>query len=232
MMARTGVFVDEIAESLDGLGLGPQAQFFRDMNVDNPADLRNFWTYMDIADDQSALDVMSKFYGATQVAMIKPTLAASLTRNFAHYTEGLSREQALKLGYKEIADDPGLGKFLSMNRTDGKANLFPPEVVSQMRQMNEYLDYNRSFGGLQSTINKIDQITSAMKSSITLWRPGHHMVSFVGNTFFNVIAGVGGFFARERPNSGQSARNGAQRETHEGGQKDASSTCQALCHAL
>lgn len=188
-LAQLGVFSDEMSGALRGLGLEQQAAFFDNM-ADNTLDMKQFWTQMELGEGQNALNVIAKVSSATQIAMFKPTLAASLTRNFAHYTEGLSRTDALKLGYKPIVDEKGtLGEFLPTMK-DGKPYLFPPEIVSNINKMNEYLDFNRSFGSLQTLINNVDQITSVMKSSLTIWRPGHHMVSLVGNTFFNALAGV------------------------------------------
>lgn len=189
-LAQLGVFNDEMSGALKGLGLDEQAAFFENMGDNNTLNMKQFWTQMDLGEGQNALDVIAKVSSATQIAMFKPTLAASLTRNFAHYTEGLSRTDALKLGYKPILDEKGtLGEFLPTMK-DGKSYLFPPEIVSNINRMNEYLDYNRSFNSIQTLINNVDQITSVMKSSLTIWRPGHHMVSLIGNTFFNALANV------------------------------------------
>ena len=189
-LAQLGVFTDELPGALRGLGLDNQAAFFDNM-PDNSLDMKQFWLQMDLEDGQNALDVISKISSATQIAMFRPTLAASLTRNFAHYTEGLSRTDALKLGYRAIREEDGqnLGKFMPTMK-DGKPYLFPPEVISNIKKMDEYLDFDRSWGKAQKIINDVDQITSVMKSSLTIWRPGHHMVSLMGNTFFNVLAGV------------------------------------------
>jgi hypothetical protein len=58
--------------------------------------------------------------------------------------------------------------------------------------MEAYVDYDRSFGSarMQNIINKMDAVTGVLKSSLTIWRPGHHVVSTVGNAFMNLLAGV------------------------------------------
>jgi hypothetical protein len=65
-------------------------------------------------------------------------------------------------------------------------------MVEGLRNINAHLNYEKGgFLGIKpNTMRRIDSITSMMKSSLTIWRPGHHVVSTMGNTFMNVLAGV------------------------------------------
>jgi len=43
---------------------------------------------------------------------------------------------------------------------------------------------------MRKVIGATDKITSVMKSSLTIWRPGHHVVSAGGDALMNLLDGV------------------------------------------
>lgn len=186
-MMASGIFVDEYAVALKQAGLREYADMFEYYDEINPASFQDYWKQLDIGGGQDALDVMSKFYSATQLSQIKPTLAASLINNFGHQTYGLTRAEAIAQGFKSIDDSKDFGKFLRIGK---EPTLFPPEMLKAINAMDQHLDFDRGFGAASNFIQKMDAITSIMKSSITIWRPGHHMVNLVGGSLMNLLEGV------------------------------------------
>lgn len=190
-MLENGIFVSEAIKSLRTVGLGKQADILAGIATGggDVADIGAYWKFIDLAEGDKVLDIMSKYYASTQLAMMKPSIAASLIRNFGHASEGLTPAQAKAQGWQQIAADTELGTFLRVGDTP---TYFPPDMIPKLQQMNYYLDYQRGFNSeiVQKVWNKMDPIISALKSSVTIWRPGHHMTSLMGNTFMNALAGV------------------------------------------
>lgn len=191
-MDMNGIFADEMATSMKSMGLGRYADEFTAMGGYADDAMGEWWKDIKLAEGENALTIMSKVYAAMQLAKIKPAMANSLRHHFSHTAEGLTYDQAIKAGYKPIAGGDKaypLARYLSIGE---KPPLFHPDIVNKMGALNAHLEYERSFPEKwQKFFNKVDPIVGVMKSSITIWRPGHHMVSLVGNTLFNATAGVG-----------------------------------------
>lgn len=189
MMAH-GIFVDEYANALRMADLPRYADDLVTSGNIDPADFANYWKGIELAEGEDALDVMYKFYAAGQLAQLKPTLAASLINHFNPKAYGLTRAEAVAQGWKAVDPEPGgLAEYLTMGKD---APLFSPDMVEGLRNINAHLNYEKGgFLGIKpNTMRRIDSVTSMMKSSLTIWRPGHHVVSTMGNTFMNVLAGV------------------------------------------
>jgi hypothetical protein len=186
-MMSSKIFADEYARALQFAGVEEHANLFRLARDEDPASMANYWRQLDIPEGMDALDMMAKHYNATQVSQLKPSLAASLVNNFGHQTYGFTRAEAIAQGFKAIDDSTDFGKFLQIGK---EPTLFPPEMLRAIRAMDKHLDYDRGFGAAQNLINKMDAITSVLKSSITIWRPGHHMVNLVGGALMNTLEGV------------------------------------------
>ena len=187
-MMASGIFKDEYADALASAGLRRYSDFFKYTGDEiDPASFRDYWKSLELAPGEDALDVMGKFYSATQLSQIKPTLAASAINNFSHTTYGLTRKEALEQGFKAIDDTTDFGKYLQMGK---EPPLFPPEMIGPLRAMNQHLDFERGFAATAKFWRNIDAVTSVMKSSITIWRPGHHMVNAMGGALMNSLEGV------------------------------------------
>ena len=189
MMAH-GIFVDEYANALRMADLPRYADELQQSGKIDPAEFANYWKTLDLAEGEDALDIMYKFYAAGQLAQLKPTLAASLINHFNPKAYGLTRAEAVAQGWKAVDTEPGgLAEYLGMGK---ESPLFPPDMFEGLRDINAHLNFEKGgFLGIKpETMRRIDSITSMMKSSLTIWRPGHHVVSTMGNTFMNVLAGV------------------------------------------
>lgn len=146
--------------------------------------------------DDGGIDILTYLKGynyALRQAAIVPNLAAQFSHKFGHEAFNLSREQAYAMGWRRIntrdADGnaiEGLAGFID------DTQLFPPSIIEQMRMMNRALNYNMRIqnAGWRKVVRAHDTATTVIKSSITLWRPGHHVVNVMGETLMNFLAGV------------------------------------------
>jgi hypothetical protein len=185
-LMMNNIFVDDMVKSLRAVGLREQGDALAGSGIVHAEDLLGYWRTFEPG-DQNILDFMGKYYSAQQIAMIPPTMADSLARHFSHSAEGLSTAAAKAEGWFKLDSNSTLGKYMDYNPKEEV--LFPPEFKGRIKAIEDYLDYDRQ-KNITEAIRKIDQITSIMKSSITLWRPGHHMVSALGNMTMNVLAGA------------------------------------------
>jgi hypothetical protein len=185
-LMMNNIFVDDMVKSLRAVGLREQGDALAGSGIVHAEDLLGYWRTFEPG-DQNILDFMGKYYSAQQIAMIPPTMADSLARHFSHTAEGLSTATAKAEGWFKLDSNSTLGKYMDYNPKEEV--LFPPEFKGRIKAIEDYLDYDRQ-KNITEAIRKIDQITSIMKSSITLWRPGHHMVSALGNMTMNVLAGA------------------------------------------
>lgn len=187
-LMQNGIFVEELASSLRAVGLEDASVQFA--NVVHADEVLDYWRNFRPGEGENILDYMGKFYAAQQISMIPPAMADSLARHFSHAAEGIDFKKAKAEGWFALDDASPLGKY--MNYGQKEKMLFPPEFRGRIKAIEDYLTFDRSLpqGQMGELIRKVDQITSVLKSSITLWRPGHHMVSMVGNVFMNILAGV------------------------------------------
>jgi len=186
-MMSQGIFANEYAAALRASGLLEHGNFIASAGDIDPATLLNYWKQIALKDGQDAIETMNGFYKASQLAQLKPTIAASMIRNFGYQSYGLTRAEALAQGFKAVDDSTEFGKFLQLG---DEPTLFPPEMFDSIRAMDEHLDFERGFGSLSKIMEKVDTTTSILKSSITIWRPGHHMVNLVGGVLMNALEGV------------------------------------------
>lgn len=183
-----GVFSDEFTEMLERLGVKNIAEDVRGLDGYAKDELGEWWKKLQVGDDQNALTVMSKVYSAMHLSRMKPSIASSLVYHFSHTSEGLTRDQAVKLGYRPVADTTPLARFMNSGE---KPPLFHPDIIRGLAAVNAHLEYERGFNPKwQKFWDKVDPTVGVLKSSLTIWRPGHHMVSLMGNTLFNQLMGV------------------------------------------
>jgi hypothetical protein len=188
-LEMNAIYGDEFKKSLNYLGLGKMSDGLSAVTDDVGDVIGEWWKTVELDEGQNALTMMTKVYSAMQLSRIKPTIAATLRHHFSHTAEGLTYDQAVKLGYQSIAKESGLSNFINIG---DKPTLFHPEVIRNMRALNAHLEFEKGFKteGWQKFWNKMDPTIGVLKSSLTIWRPGHHMVSMVGNVLFNATYGV------------------------------------------
>lgn len=188
-LTQEGVYIDEMVNSLRMVGQNAQALFLEGLGKVDPAEIGAFWKQIEIGAEDNAIETLSKYYAAMQLSLIKPTIASYAVHHFGHVADNLTYNEAIAQGYKPISNEGGFSGFLA---TGEQPPLFHPDTIAKLQQMNYMLDYERGFksGAIQKIVNVVDPIVSILKSSVTIWRPGHHMTSIIGNTLFNTLAGV------------------------------------------
>lgn len=191
-LMRNGMFFEDLAPALDSVGLGDMAAWARSRGALEAEEALDYWRQIEPAEGQNVLDVIGKFYAAQQIAAIPPTMSHSLVRHFSHLSanEKISYDDALRQGWFALDQESLLGKY--MDYGEKQRPLFPPEMKGRIEAMEGYLSYDRA-KNINQLIRYVDQATSILKSSITIWRPGHHMVSMMGNVAMNGLAGVGAY---------------------------------------
>jgi hypothetical protein len=188
-LAKDGLVLDEFVFALNRIGLARFADEFA--AGEDIFAFKDYWRKIELEEGENIIEILSKFYAAKQVSLVRPHMAASLVDKFGHKAEGKTLQEAYDLGWKEISDDTILGSYLKTENLKDKV-LFPPEVIEKMRALNHYLDYERGFKGNAAKFwQKLDPVVSFLKASNTIWRPGHHAVSTLGNMMVNTVAGVG-----------------------------------------
>jgi len=140
---------------------------------------------------RSALQVFKGLSYALHDAAKIPEMAAQFSAQFGHRSFGyLTVKDALAAGFKQIKTGPEAG---TLARWLDEGQAYPPEFIRQMGNLQKFLDYETQFtkkGGMRKVISAMDKITSVMKSSLTIWRPGHYVVSAGGDALMNLLDGV------------------------------------------
>ena len=131
--------------------------------------------------------VMLKGYNkALREAAIAPHTAARFSAQFGHRA----------FGYETVADALADG-FVQPKVGVGAGTLFewldptqayPVEMLRQIRQLEKFMDYDTD--NIGKLLRAFDKPTTVIKSSLTLWKSGHHVVSSMGEAMMNVLAGV------------------------------------------
>lgn len=151
------------------------------------------WKRWQFAPDQDPMKVMTDYVNAMNQASVAPTIAASFSSEFGHlsttYGGALSKQEAIKQGWKKIdvKGETGLGRWVDPEQ------YYPPEMVRQLSMLDQYLSASKildSDSGFDKIFRYLDPIVNMMKTSITLWRPGHHVTNIIGEGLMNGLAGV------------------------------------------
>tara|TARA_B110000211_G_scaffold233797_1_gene301012 strand:- start:2118 stop:4136 length:2019 start_codon:yes stop_codon:yes gene_type:complete len=140
---------------------------------------------------RSALQAFKGLNWALNDAAKVPEMAAQFSAQFGHLSFGyLTVKDALAAGFKQIQSGPKSG---TLARWLDESQAYPPEFIRQMGNLQKFIDYPTRITdkkGIGKLISATDKITSVMKSSLTIWRPGHHVVSAGGDGLMNLLDGV------------------------------------------
>lgn len=153
-----------------GIALDEQSHIWRDFDVN----------------DIDPLDVLDQYFGAMSAASVKPSMGAQLSKNFGIYNP--SPAEISKHGLKRLNTAAGtadLAKYVDPNA------YFAPAEIKQMSFLQQAMNYSRQFPELVAPVVRVyDALTRVLKSSATVWRPGHHVTNILGDSFMNLLAGV------------------------------------------
>lgn len=115
-------------------------------------------------------------------AMLMPNIAADLSARVGHRAMGMTTKEAVENGWKKTTGEGQLAQFLDPTQ------YYSPDDLRQLANLQNALAYNTKFNN--KLILATDKTTSVIKASLTLWNPAHHIVSAMGETFMNALAGV------------------------------------------
>lgn len=130
----------------------------------------------------SWLDFMQGTNYAMHHSMLIPNIAADLSTRIGNKAYAISDADAAAAGWVKISGEGSLGKWMDTNQ------YYHPSDLKQLAVVQKALDYPAA---LNNKIIKVsDNITTVVKSSLTVWQPSHHIVSIMGEIFMNTLAGV------------------------------------------
>jgi hypothetical protein len=143
-------------------------------------------------ESSSPLDVLDRMHQSMQAAMVPQQIGHQVRAMFGHRAmrPGVPTEQLVKEGWRRIDTEhsPGVGRFM------GTDTYYPPEILEQVRYVDEFLNTSRGFDpeGLpfKLAVRPWDAVTRVLKSSNTIWNPGHHVTNVLGEFGMLIMAGV------------------------------------------
>lgn len=170
-------------------GLHPSWRF-RDMDPDpvkNAYLNSHLWaTEWEGIDKLGILDFLSKMHSIAIKSAQDISIAASFAEKFG---SSVPKEGFAKISLKNVAkDDPALFKLLPQDMYYPKDILVELHRVDRMMHESRHISPKNAWG--KFIVNVFDPVTNALKASQTTVRPGHWVLSVVGNTLQNQLAGV------------------------------------------
>jgi hypothetical protein len=174
-LARNSVGPDHFNKVLESV------KFDERFRVDPKAtteEMSEAWKKWDVTDVQ---DFFSKMMAAMVKTANDVSMGASFSKNFG--------KAAWEPGYVKIVDKSGMNDFSELI---DKSLFYPKEVAQEMVHINRMMSESRSFkpgDHFYTFVNKImDPIISNLKMTQTTLRPGHHVMSIIGDTWRNNLA--------------------------------------------
>lgn len=178
----------ELADELGKLGIGGDS--IRNLkNADSEMAIEEFWHTMELG-DRNPFDVVN----AMMLAVHKAAANIELGIHFDNFL-GKTADELVQAGedlskWRKIGiEESGrVGKIIG--QTD---KLFHVDDIKRLSAVEKYMtEFEKiNAGSLQNIIDISDRVTYVLKSTQTLIRPGHWVVSIVGEAAMNALAGVG-----------------------------------------
>ena len=142
-------------------------------------------------DRPSPLDDLNNVHQAMQAATVPQIIGHQIGASWGHEVLAPGRPVAelYAEGWRRIDPDAGgVGRFMD------KDAYFPPEVLKEVANLNEFLAMSRGFdpeSGRGKFITGVyDPVNRVFKSMNTVWRPGHHVTNVLGEQATNLMDGV------------------------------------------
>jgi hypothetical protein len=189
MFGRSGLTSADVASSSEWYLRGDLQQYRLDAG-EALVDQAQKWRAWGGA--ESPLDIIDRTHQALQAAIVPQQIGHMMTNMFSGRAlrPGVSSKQLYAEGWRRVDTSAArnVGRFV---RTD---DYFPPEILSQIRYVDEFLAASRGFNPdnpiVQWTVRPYDAVTRVLKSSNTIWRPGHHVTNVLGEFGMLLMAGV------------------------------------------
>lgn len=196
LFARTGLDSDWINDFLKLTPLGAIPGYY--LNGKTMGwEIGNVWKAWEKIGEEGgahAMDIIESYSWAVRNAALIPNVAAGLSANFGARRGLKMTEEAIAKGLADgslvkLKSGPESGKLARFLDPD---DVYPRVMADQMANTEAFLEYALKLGtdNLSKIIRASDRVVGAVKASITLWRPGHHVVNIMGEALMNMLAGV------------------------------------------
>ncbi len=189
LVKANAIFPSELANELSKLGIGGEVITKLKMTGDDAVEIETFWHNIDIGDN----DVFG-LVNATMMAVNKVAANIELGNNFYRML-GRTKDELVTAGEDlaqwgriNVEESGFIGKLIGDTE-----KLFHVDDIKRLSAAERYLESTEtlSVGALQNVVDISDRMTYVLKSTQTLIRPGHWVVSVVGEAAMNALAGVG-----------------------------------------
>lgn len=189
LVKSNAIFPSELANELSKLGIGGEVITKLKMTGDDAVEIETFWHNIDVGDN----DVFG-LVNATMMAVNKVAANIELGNNFYRML-GRTQDELVTAGEDlaqwgriNVEESGFIGKLIGDTE-----KLFHVDDIKRLSAAERYLQSTEtlSVGALQNIVDISDRMTYVLKSTQTLIRPGHWVVSFVGEAAMNALAGVG-----------------------------------------
>lgn len=185
---RNGVGPKLMNSILDDMGHAHSSWRFPTMvdgELVTPAQMAEVWkTWTNIENPYKA-------FSALHTAMIKASSDISMGARFSN-----------RFG-SEVIPKGEEGKWAKLNLDRNKNTFidlidpdlyYPKEIIAELPEWGRFITASRTFKNekFQQWVNSFDEFTSALKLTQTVMKPGHHVMSAIGDFFRNRLAGVTG----------------------------------------
>jgi hypothetical protein len=143
-----------------------------------PEQMNEVWKTWDITHVE---DFLSKLMGAMVKTSEDVSMGASFSRHFGSAVPAP--------GFVKLTDDKGLNEFFPLI---DQSLYYPKEVANEFVHIGRLMTESRSFKPgtpLHTFVTKVlDPTISALKMTQTTIRPGHHVMSIIGDSWRNNLA--------------------------------------------
>jgi hypothetical protein len=179
-LSRNSVGPQHLNEVMESVGFDMDK--FRIPENATPYEMMNIWKTWDVTDVK---DFFSKMMGTMVKVSEDVSMGASFTKHFG--------SEVAKPGYVKLTDTTKKAKdrnpFFDLINKD---LYYPEEVANEMVHIGRLMTESRSFtpqSKLYTFVTKImDPTISNLKMTQTTMKPGHHVMSIIGDTWRNNLA--------------------------------------------
>lgn len=132
-----------------------------------------------------------KAFSAIHTAMVKASSDISMASRYSNKFGRADIPVGEEGKWAKINVDGIKNKFVDLIDT---SLYYPKEIISELPEWGKFIVAERTFKNekFQQWVNSYDEITSALKLTQTVMKPGHHVMSIQGDFFRNRLAGVKG----------------------------------------
>ena len=150
--------------------------------------IETFWHKVDLKElDNSPLEFLNLLNLAVHRSASRVEIASQLNYFIAKTPAEIKEADELLGDYVKLDESTGFGELL------GETGKFiHKDDVEKVKAMWKYMESDSAFSdnALRRIVEVSDRITYVLKTTNTLIRPGHHVVSIVGEYAMNLLAGV------------------------------------------